>query len=104
MSRIPRAYLRFPLAEHGPIQVATFELIRQPYAIDTARLVSISYSQFLLDQLEPSSPVVFSWGSGYEVQRMYGYVQSIRPMVDALTRGTEIVISGVQSRIDVISM
>lgn len=97
MSSLPRAFIHLPLVSHPPIQVATFDMIRQPYAIDAARVVTVAYTVPLLRELESSSPIVLTWGSYPNVQRMHGYVYSVRPMADALTRAVEIIITGIQS-------
>lgn len=95
-SLLPTALLYLPLSGNQSVQVMAFDVVRQPYGTDTARLLIYNYSNKLLDQIIPGSPVRFYWGSGAGLHLIYGYIYEAKPTVNELQRTLEIIIVGMQ--------
>ena len=93
---IPLAYLDLPLVDHDPVQIVAFEVLRQPYAIETARLLTWEYAEQFINQVSPGTPVVFRWDEAQKNHVIYGYVFEVRPEIRQLQRTVEIVIVGMQ--------
>ena len=93
MSNLPAAHAVFPTLGNYPVRILSFELLRQPYAFDSARLTTSSFSETRDLDIAPGTPMYLQWG---EI-RSYGYVYAVRPAIDQLQRQTTILMTGVQS-------
>lgn len=93
---LPSAYLYLSLTGREPVQVIAFEVLRQPYGIETARLVVPDYTSRFLDQIFPGAPAVLRWGTGSNRHTVYGYIYESRPEIRELQRTVTIVVIGMQ--------
>ena len=93
MSNLPTAHAVFPTLGNYPIRLLGFELLRQPYAFDSARLTTASFAEMRDLDISPGTPLYLQWGD----LRSYGYIYAVRPVIDELQRQTTIMMTGVQS-------
>lgn len=87
------AVAEFPFTSVNSLDVHAFELIRRPLAMDVLKIVSITNKTTIKFDLGPGSPVHMQW-SAKGGDRFYGYVHSVRPIVDGMERRVEILCMG----------
>jgi hypothetical protein len=81
--------------------VRTFEILRQPYGMDVARMTMDSFINEVATPVQAGDPIIFTWGTATNRHTFYGYVFIVRPYVDNLIRKVEIVATSVPTPMSV---